>query len=69
MGIEGNAYCTIKRGHCEDYAKLAEQNEKMLKQLKLHCELCMFMNSGKCPDTIDCQTQTLIAEIEEEDEG
>jgi hypothetical protein len=47
-----------------DAPMLAEQNERMLKQLKLHCELCMFMNNGKCPDTIDCNTQTIIAEIE-----
>jgi hypothetical protein len=48
-----------------DIKKLENQNERMLKQLKFHCGLCMFMNKGECPDTTNCQTKGLIAEIEE----
>jgi len=54
--------------------KLAEQNEKMLSELKLHCELCrdlvpdLVRNGHRC-DT--CTTKALIAEIEtkEDDNG
>jgi hypothetical protein len=50
-----------------DIPMLLEQRNKMLEQLKLHCELCrdlmpnLVMNTNRCST---CTTETLISEIE-----
>jgi hypothetical protein len=60
--ITGTAYCNIKKGHCKQYAILAEQNEKMLAGIRTIKQLILQSGTGgQIYDTANA----LITEIEE----
>jgi hypothetical protein len=50
-----------------DAPMLASQNERMLAQLKMHCELCRDLVPSLTDKVCElCETRILITEIEEE---